>query len=600
MLDFCITFSEPKAVGKAHRELSGVTLEPSDERYLLASDGPPAWRFEVFRSSSGSLDLVGERVRFRQGEEIAIYIGYARDGAQPIRDIDTFKPGNAANYGGDFLYLSLDAAGAIQVIKSPVCSAPLYLAEKTGRQALASRATMAALAVEDGRAPRVSAEFLRWCATYGIGCSTASIFEGTAHVQINQKVETGPQGIELTKPDPMFLQDEGLRELYARDRVRYWDEAFEHLSASTGVVNACDAPIDFPLSGGKDSRLLLALTKATIDKERPLHVFTNGPSMSPDVRVAEMVCEALGLAHSTHDNTGAEAKQAPSIDKFLSEHAHISEGEMSPIDLTWGFGKYATVRPFGQDGAVLRNMTARDDIVDRSSLRNWLAMHVSYGDRCGTLKAGQASTTIAELYEFIDNALEAGVPSGEVPSLHRTIYRLGRWAARTWTFNNNRGFAPYPFVDFDVIRYTFNSGPASRLAEEFHFEMLLRLDRQLVEMPFAEQTWPAVTLGRSELTAATPIGWPSGQFRTRALPRHDALIRNFEKLRAFMGAHKGPATSQIIDRDRFYQIDLNALHESSYQCFWQMVQIALFELVPDLNTLRAASLASDLGIPKFD
>jgi hypothetical protein len=231
-------------------------------------------------------------------------------------------------------------------------------------------------------------------------------------------------------------------------------------------------------------------------------------------------------------------------------------------------------------------------------LVRWFEIHLGEGDRCRMFRSGVADETLDEIRAYVDAALAAGIAPEDVPSLHRVTYRMGRWVARTWRMYNDRWFAPYLFVDADLIRATFNSGAASRHREEFHFEMLKRMDKRLISIPFAGQTWDPSLAVDGVLPA--PFEWSSAREERRARPTHEAIVRAFPLLQEFFRTHSGPTTDQILDRDRFAALDIENMHPATYQSLWQLVQIALLERVSDLGSLTDRRPATDYGLPSFN
>jgi hypothetical protein len=472
------------------------------------------------------------------------------------------------------------------------------VAEYLGRQALATRPFLAFAAVRGNTVPEVDPEFFRWACTYAIGGNSATALRGVRVVLANESLAIGER-IEVASPDMRFLQDENLRESYARNPQLYWDETYDRLVAGTAALGFADGPMEFPLSGGKDSRLLLGMILRGPEGKRIERVFTNGPPQSPEVRAAALVCEALGLRHETVDRTSVLKAKNLELDARLPLHLHITEGEMSPIDLTWNTSRSRITQLHGQEGG-LRDIAGQRQIGSRTELLQWFAAHLGNGDRCGFFRPGVADLTIDETIAFVDRALNAGIPCADIPSLHRIIYRMGRWVGRTWRAYNDRHFAPYLFVDPHVIRATFNSGAVSRGREDFHFEMLRRIDPAPIALPFASQTWPRETTARAGISLPEPLVWADAATELQARPMASALARVFPMLQAFMLGHDGRASEALIDRGRFAGIDFGRLHTATHQSLWQVVQMALLERTPELSVLSAGMPATDWGMPSFD
>jgi hypothetical protein len=597
LIDFCLGLA-PKGLTPPRCPPANLASLRPEETLSFQRDGDLQDRLDVFWAPSFPFERADERVR-RDALGLRLLIGYplSPDG-RPLRDVEGFRPEEADAYGGDFLFFRLPPEGPPRLVRSAVCNQRLFLAEHDGRQALATRPFLAFAAVRGHGVPDPDPDFFRWACTYAIGGNAATALRGVRVVLANEDVVFGGR-MDVGAADLRFLQDEGLRDLHARDPRRYWDETYDRLVAGTAALGFADGPIEFPLSGGKDSRLLLGMILRGPERARLDHVFTNGPPQSPEVRAAAAVCAALGLRHETLDATAAAQPRRIEVDARLPVHLHLTEGEMSPIDLMWSTTPRRVTQVHGQEGG-LRNISERGDLATGDDVRRWFRLHLSEGDRCGIFRLGPAARTREEIDAFVDRALAAGIPPSDIPTLHRVICRMGRWVGRSWRVFNDRLFAPYPFVDRHVIRATFNSGAASRLREEFHFEMLRRIDPALISLPFAGQTWPSETAARAGIAPPEPLVWTDAAMERRARPMADALARAFPAVQDFMLTHRGPATDALIERRRFAELDFASLHTATHQSLWQVVQMALLERIPDLAALTEGRPATDYGLPSFD
>jgi hypothetical protein len=75
---------------------------------------------------------------------------------------------------------------------------------------------------------------------------------------------------------------------------REWWEITDSLVANVASIRHIDGPVRMGLTGGKDSRLCLALAQAADMGDR-IQTMTNGPADSPEVEISGVVAEAAGL-----------------------------------------------------------------------------------------------------------------------------------------------------------------------------------------------------------------------------------------------------------------------------------------------------------------
>lgn len=525
--------------------------------------------------------------------------GYALDQhMKPILSVERFDPAEASNYSGDYFHLSVDIQGNVQVNKSPICSYQTYVSATDKIDVLASRASMTAVAAGGDSRPVPNIDLARWSCTYGNAGNDDGVFVGLKTVLTNQSISIKDNRIVLGEPQYDFLVDYEMQSLFRRSPKQYWDAVFDVLVQSMSILDFSEQVIDFPLSGGKDSRLLLGLICHGGRKERIRRVFTKGPDFGPEVRSAQMVCDTLGLRHEFVDNTGAAHNSDFRIDDKILRHVHTTEGEISPADLTWGGGKACVIQLHGQEFG-LRNIAANRDNSNREKLLQWFGVHLANGDKCGLFQPGIAQNNMDEVCSFVDAATTADVEFRDMPTLHRIMFS-GRWVARTWRAYNNKYFAPNLFVKTALVKATYNCGVEARAREEFHFEMLRRIAPDLIGVPLAGQSWDASLFGDVDTSLHTPLRWPDGTQPQSTKDTFLAIHRGFEGLRQYLMSHQGVVTSSLLDRDKLRDFDIDGVHPSFYHALWNLVQIAVLEQTPNLQTLATDTPDTDLGLPSFN
>jgi len=570
------------------------------ERVLRFSAGHEAGiSVEAFWWESHPVHLLADRIRIDHAG-FSLLAGYPLDeNMKPIQTVEKFDPERAQDYDGDYFFLQVDQSGACRVIRSVVCSYPLYIAEGNGCSVLASRAMLAAVAAQGNNRPLPELGFARWICTYGGAGNTDALFEGVRNVLWNESISVRNGQIAIGEPDYGFLFDQAMQDRHARSPDKYWDEVFDYLVASMSVLGFSDIPIEFPLSGGKDSRLLLGLLFASNERGRLKRVFTNGPVVSPEVRSARMVCEALGLRHEFVDHTSVSKSQRFTMDDKILRHVHTTEGEMSPHDPTFG-GRAARVIQLHGLESGLRNIAGTRELTTREKLLGWYDIHLAKGDKCQLFLPGVADHNLEDTRQFVDRALSAGMAPEQIPTLHRVLLRSGRWVSRTWRAYNDRFFAPYVFANTTLLKASFNIGALARGHEEFHFEMLRRVSPDLIEIPFAGQTWDSILLERHGLQSSVPLRWPENTPLQTTKNTHLAIYKSFETLRKFLMTHEGHVTDRLLDRDKLAEFSLEGAHPSIYLAFWNFVQVAALELVPNLESLTSGATGPEIGLPTFD
>ena len=598
MFDFVLTVSDGADHGSPLNLSKYAAYKP--EKTLRFSTGcGPEISVEAFWWESHPFHSLTDRIHHGRGG-FSLLAGYPLDESmKPIRRVKDFDPTRAKDYDGDYFYLHVSEAGDCQVLKSPVCSYPLYVGRSNGNEVLASRAMLAVCAATGKNNPLPELGFARWICTYGGAGNTDALFEGTRNVLWNESVSIQNGQIEISKPAYDFLIDYEMQEGYTRSPKKFWDEVFDYLVASMSVLEFSELPIQFPLSGGKDSRLLLGLIIASGNRERLSRVFTNGPAVSPEVRAAQLVCEALGLKHEFVDHTSISKPQKFTMDDKILRHVHTTEGEMSPHDPTYGGRPSRIIQLHGLESG-LRNIAGTRDLSTREKLLDWYDVHLAHGDKCQLYLSGPAEKNLDDTRDFVDRAIAAGLNADQIPTLHRILLRSGRWVSRTWRSYNDRFFAPYLFANTTLLKASFNIGAQARGREEFHFEMLRRISSDLIEVPFSGQKWDSSMLERSGLEPTQPLSWPQHTKPRETKNTHSAIYKNLDEFRQFLIKHEGYVTNRLLDREKLASFSLDGAHPSIYLAFWNIIQLSAIELAPDLDTFSCGAVGPDIGLPSFD
>lgn len=519
-------------------------------------------------------------------------------GGAPLPDVHAVKAhlGEGAGGYGEFLFLDLDHNGNGSIVRNLLGSVQLYQHRSRDLVLLSTRSSIIAKYLGD---VRLNAGFARWVANYSVPMTDDALFDGITAVPPGSSIEIEAGRPMVAPPTGNILASEALQARYRQNRGAYWDEVYHNLVQLMRVVEATDLSIDFPLSGGRDSRLMLGLVLAAGYRDRISRVFTNGPDYSPEVQSAKAVAEHLGLAHQAVWAGPPGAQSSSQVTRELPLHLLVTEGEMSPIDLTARTTPRKLFQLSGQESG-LRNIAGKRDLATQAAITQWLMATVGGGDMCGIMSEAAVEQNRADVERYISAAEAAGIPYEQVPTRHRVQFRGSRWVSRVWGSANAIGFSPHIFRSEVVTLATYNSGARSRSLEEFHFEMLRRIDPALVELPFAGQSWDPELLGMVDDPPANPepLSWPEGSTMFSQRLMYGTLQNNFEAFKSFVIDHSGDTLHALLDMDRLRAFEVEQLKPGHVQPFWQIVQCALTEHIGDFARLRDLAW-QDLDLPEL-
>jgi hypothetical protein len=314
---------------------------------------------------------------------------------------------------------------------------------------------------------------------------------------------------------------------------------------------------------------------------------------------ASAIARHFGLPHESVWAGATGVPRGNPISSQLLQHLFVTEGEMSPIDLTSRMVPRSVFQLSGQESG-LRNIAGNRDVQTREALERWLMATIGQGDICGVLTDAARDANIADARAYLDRVEAAGVPYEQTPTKHRVDYRGSRWVSRVWGANNAVGFSPQIFRSEVVTLATYNSGARSRRLEEFHFEMLRRIDPALVDLPFAGQSWEAELLEMAghASNASEPLTWPEGSTPFSQRPMFGALRDNFDAFSGFVAEYAGPTLRSVVDIDKLLAFDPESLKPGHVQPLWQIFQCAMLDATSDFAQLRTQDWES-FGVPSF-
>ncbi len=239
-----------------------------------------------------------------------------------------------------------------------------------------------------------------------------------------------------------------------------WDRRFRQLMEWLGqqmTALAGGRPMVVPLSGGKDSRLILALLK--IAGAGPLHAYTYGAADSPEVAVARRVAAALGVPWHFVEYRPETFRRYLSprglqYDRFASQYAGLAHEQ--DFFALWALKER---RAIPSDAVIVSGMCTDAQNGSR------IAFSSSYPRDAAALAQWIAGVFFPP--EAVDNALigriRRGLPAGPFRTYThalnayegwRTAHRLSKFSMTTmrafefWDWQWLAPFWTHPVVDF--------------------------------------------------------------------------------------------------------------------------------------------------------
>jgi len=282
--------------------------------------------------------------------------------------------------------------------------------------------------------------------------------------------------------------------------------------------------VHLSLSGGKDSRLCLALAKAAGLDDIVL-LRTNGSADSPEVECAAAVARATGLPHerrgppTVQPQDAPEAAQERSFEPWwrrLRQHVYRYEGVVSPWDGMTNPMRSTTLNIRGIGGELFRRGNVkRIRKAQAKSTKVFARLHGAHVDPLGALRSGQRAFQDDWRAQWFDVAAEH-VRFDLLPEKWYVDYRMGHWNGPL--AQSKPGYINVvPLLSPAAARKNMELSVKARSSDRFHFEVMRRAAPELVQVPFLGDTW-----GPS-IAATSPVDLPKEPFPVQLAPTEQVL-----------------------------------------------------------------------------
>jgi Asparagine synthase len=257
--------------------------------------------------------------------------------------------------------------------------------------------------------------------------------------------------------------------------------------------------VELSLTGGKDSRLIAAALAAA---EVPFRARTHGFASHPDVIVAAMIAELLGVEHVVTEprppgagpGQGSEPGEADVIRRLRSA-ALVSDGMLSAFENVGQPDPQPATEPVqvgGHGGELLRGGYApaawrgRRPARARSEARAPELFRRLTTRRLGLLRPAATREYLASLAPYV-----ASLPRGPLRTLDDfyLVNRAGRWSATARQGYLMRSPLVQPFFSDRVVRAARAVPLWDRVTDRLHREVLAALCPDLLDLPLAGSGW---------------------------------------------------------------------------------------------------------------
>lgn len=359
---------------------------------------------------------------------------------------------------------------------------------------------------------------------------------------------------EYPAPDPFY----GASEVpSAADFDRASDILVSNFDWLKDAPAASDGALELSLTGGEDSRLVLALAMNS-SVRGAVKSFTYGDDSTPDVIVARQVAERAGVDHETKPmgggGKGGQFDQYWSLMRsqafrFAAHHGAV-DGSVAVrtatvrSDIT-GIGDHFYKR--------IRDSNARADLKTREELFDHLLSFQGPHDPLALLTAEAEERHREGIDRFINDAFAKGATLNDAPELYYVENRATWWTGvmQAATVHRQRLF---PLLDRFAARVGVAQKLEDRRKRRFIFEIMRRLAPELMSLPLVNKVYdPAYAQAHPELSIpGSPFAAPPAPNRPAPPPPWTVQVvkHGVDRLRSYLLDGAGSPLFDIVRRDQ--------------------------------------------------
>lgn len=468
---------------------------------------------------------------------------------------------NADELAGVYIVASMAREGPCVLAADPVGEGLLYWGHGPDVVVLSTRAAVAAavLAAATGATPRRDVLGVGWLAYVGMPLGSRTGFEQVSVVPDGAVVEIVPAGsMELHRPPRPQWRLHG-DELAADPHTALDEIRAEMTTAIRMALREPGTQGSLGLTGGKDSRLILALLLAE-GLASDLQFETLGADDLPDVVIARQLASTLGLRHVT----------SPRFAEHWAWRQRLAsafrEGELrqcSIREITFRITAWATSGMTNAGEPHLGRLPPGDTVLFSGLFGESLRTNYPATSRfCSKDEASRFPdhlipgsvgildrTTVAryrtDMHELLfEDATDEDSPQDVIDTFYLR-QRVRHWQGPTLEINSES--RTFPLYSITAMRLAFAIGAHNRHAQWIHYQLMRTACEPLLHVPFASGDWPL----RAAAEPVTPPRYrdpiPPGPPLARA---RDDLHRRLADVRRAVAPVRTPTVRTVAQEYR--------------------------------------------------
>jgi hypothetical protein len=308
-------------------------------------------------------------------------------------------------------------------------------------------------------------------------------FRGVQVLPPNSSLAIQPTGINISEID------QSLQHMFILEPDEaYYDELAQSMLNAFNVVKTFNQEISCGITGGKDSRLIVAILKYIGVK---VNTFTHGFDQHPDVIIGQKVANILGLPHTISQPIVQASGGVENITVDILQRAittlRLSEGMLSAYE------NISTNRPFqnaitlgGNGGELLRGGFAHS--LNNPNYENMMKYFQAGMLSCNNLmKEKYRNRFQMEVNQWIKDYPK--LAPGDILEKTYLFYRAGRWSASARMGYSMSSHSVMPFFDGVLVKQLLKSKSFFKVHDYIVYNLLKRFAPDLLGVPFFNESW---------------------------------------------------------------------------------------------------------------
>lgn len=381
--------------------------------------------------------------------------------------------------------------GVVTALSDFSGASPLFTYSRDGICAISNRQRMLHRVVNESGRIDIDPLALAWLVDQANIFGEDSPYRGVKLLAPGRFARLGAEGLTFGGFQRFYLPDSRVGEP-SPELIRRAVDAIYEQATLTAELPFNELVMD--LTGGMDSRAVLAIAMGTGMMDRVSVIRTVGPEAAPDIQVAQNIARELNLSWEALVQQPASATDDELVERNwdkLRGNVGALDGTIMAGDGYGGTAQNSYLCLTGSAGEIYRPHIKRRRSLTLSNLEGAKREYQHYHYRSnpvGLLRPEIAARNRAYFRAKVSGLHRQGVPFDD---MHYAFYvedRMSWWNG--YAMSNMFGRARInPLANFDAASIMSSVDPEQKKMDRLHFELMKAVDPRLLSLPFLSNQW---------------------------------------------------------------------------------------------------------------